>query len=58
MAAALGEGRQPRAGLDRALHVLEVLEAIETSATTGEMIVLTTTCERAAPFDSSSLRLH
>jgi len=58
MAAALGEGRPPRAGLNRALHVLEVLEAIETSAATGEMIVLTTTCERATPFDSSSLRLH
>jgi predicted dehydrogenase len=43
---ALIEDRPHRAGVDVALHVLDVMESVETSARTGSSVTVTTTCER------------
>jgi predicted dehydrogenase len=43
---ALIEDRPHRAGVDVALHVLDVMESVETSARTGSSVTPTTTCER------------
>ncbi len=45
---ALAGGRPHRAGAEVALHVLDVMEAMEASARTGASVTLTTTCERPA----------
>jgi predicted dehydrogenase len=49
MAAAILEGRDARCSIDRALHALEVMEAVLRSGETGEFVTLTTSCARAAP---------
>ena len=49
MAAAIRRGRPHRASAELALHVLEVLEAFETSSTVGQHVPITTTCERPSP---------
>lgn len=49
MAAAIIENRPHRASGDLALHVLEVLEGLETAATRGAVIEMTTTCARPEP---------
>jgi predicted dehydrogenase len=46
LAAALREGREPRASGRLALHVLAALEAVELSGDTGERVVVRETCER------------
>lgn len=48
MAGAIAEGRPHRAGLELALHVLEVMEAITTSASQGKRIDLVHGCARPA----------
>jgi predicted dehydrogenase len=48
MALAIRQDRAHRASLELALHVLEVMEAITTSATTGKRIDLTLGCPRPA----------
>ncbi len=49
MALAIQNGRPHRASGELALHVLEVLEAFETSSHTGRFVTLSTRCERPAP---------
>ena len=46
MMRAVSEGRAPRCSLDLALHQVEVMKAILTSAERGEAVAITTTCER------------
>lgn len=46
MVAAIEEGRSARCGLDMALHTVDVMTALLASGETGEVIELTTTCER------------
>jgi len=48
MAAAIAEGRDHRANLDLALHVVEVLTAILKSGETRDWVELTTSCARPA----------
>ena len=48
MAAALRQGRPHRAHGELALHVLEVLEALERSAAEGRHVAIASTCERPA----------
>ena len=47
MAAALRDGRKPRANAQQALHALEVLSAIEQSSAEGREIEITTPFERS-----------
>ena len=49
MSAAIAEGRPHRAGLDLALHVVEVMTAILEAGERRDWVALTTTCERPAP---------
>jgi predicted dehydrogenase len=49
------ESRPPRAGGDMALHVLEAMTALLTSAAEGRRITLTTTVDRPAPVALSPL---
>lgn len=53
MAAAVRDGRPHRASGDLALHVLEVMEAFETSARTNAAVEMTTTVARPAPLADS-----
>ncbi len=53
MAHAILEGRPHRCNGDLALHVLEVMEAFETSSTSGRVIDITTPAERPAQLGSS-----
>ena len=55
MALGVAENRPHRCNGDLALHVLEVMEAFQRSADTGEVIDITTPVERPAPL-SESLR--
>ena len=48
MAAALRDGRAPRAGANQALHALEVLTAMEQAAAEGREVTITTPYERGA----------
>jgi predicted dehydrogenase len=48
LAEAIADDRPHRAAADVALHVLDVMEAVETSARTGESVTVTTTCTRPA----------
>src|SRR4029453_5203461 len=43
---ALAEGRPHRAGVDVALHVLDVMESMQVSARSGRAITVGTTCDR------------
>ncbi|WP_095082149.1 Gfo/Idh/MocA family protein [Mesorhizobium sophorae] len=58
MVIAIAEKREPRASVDRALHVLEAIESLTAAAVGGKAVVLSTSCERSAPFDSSLIRLR
>ncbi len=49
MARASPEGRPHRASGDLALHVLEVLEALQRSSVEGQLIRIETICERPEP---------
>jgi predicted dehydrogenase len=49
LAGALRQGRAPRASGELARHVLDVMQASLDSASQGEPITLTTTCERPEP---------
>ncbi|MGF1619493.1 MAG: Gfo/Idh/MocA family protein [Rhodomicrobiaceae bacterium] len=49
MAAAIAQGRPHRASGELALHVLEVMEALEKSAVDGRRTRLESTCDRPAP---------
>ncbi|MFZ0215493.1 MAG: gfo/Idh/MocA family oxidoreductase, partial [Candidatus Dormiibacterota bacterium] len=49
LAAALREGRQPRAGADVACHVVEVIASIVSAAEDGRHVDLTTTCSPPPP---------
>lgn len=49
MAQAVAEGRPHRASGEMALHVLEILEALDTASKEGKRLKLTTTCERPDP---------
>jgi predicted dehydrogenase len=49
MALAIRQGRAHRASGEMALHVTEVLEALNTSSTSGVFVTLTTVCERPEP---------
>lgn len=53
MAHAILEGRPHRCNGDLALHVLEVMEAFQTSSDTGRVIDITTPAERPAQLASS-----
>lgn len=48
MAGAIAQGRPHRAGLELALHVLEVMEAITTSASQGRRVEMVHGCDRPA----------
>jgi predicted dehydrogenase len=49
---ALAQGRPHRAAVDVALHVLDVMESVETSARTGSSVTVSTTCDRPEPVRS------
>ena len=57
LALAIDAGEPHRAGAEVALHVLEVMEAVQAAADSGSGVVVRTTCERplgvAAPVDLS-----
>ena len=55
MAHAIIEGRPHRASGDLALHVLEVMEAFETAAKSGQPVKITTPVERPAPLSESAI---
>ena len=49
MACAIAGNRPHRASGELALHVLEVMEALERSAVEGQRIQIETSCERPEP---------
>ncbi len=49
MAQAIGEGRDHRCSMDRALHAVEVMTSVIKSGETGEFVQLSTTCTRPDP---------
>jgi len=49
MAMAIRQGRPHRASGDRALHVLEVLEALEVSSRSGQFVSIRSRCDRPEP---------
>jgi len=53
MAHAIAGDRPHRASGDLALHVLEVMEAFETSSQSGQVVTITTPVERPAPLSES-----
>jgi predicted dehydrogenase len=48
---AVAEDRPHRTGADVALHVLDVMESMQTSAATGTAVTVTTTCTQPAPLN-------
>jgi hypothetical protein len=48
MLQAIATGRPARCGLDLALHAVEVMTALLRAGERGEVLTLTTTCERPA----------
>ncbi len=48
MMASIGTGRPARCGLDVALHAVDVMTSLLKAGESGEVITLTTTCERPA----------
>lgn len=49
MAACIVEDRPHRASAEMALHVLEIMEAVQVASETGRHVELTTSCERPEP---------
>ena len=58
MLQAIKDKRAPRASIGRALHVLEIIQAMNSAARDGTQVVLSTTCERSLPFDPTTIRLR
>ncbi len=56
MMQAIEEGRPARCGLDVALHAVDVMTSILRSGETGEVVTLTTTCERPAALGPDEAR--
>lgn len=54
MVSAIAEGRAHRADAGLALHVLDVLEAIDASASSGAFVEISSTCERPEPLPAGS----
>jgi predicted dehydrogenase len=52
MAYAIRSGRAHRASGDLALHVLEIMFAVEQASNSGQYVELSTTCERPTPLPS------
>lgn len=56
MMQAVENGRAARCGLDVALHAVDVMTSILKAGETGEVVTLTTTCERPAPLGPDEAR--
>jgi predicted dehydrogenase len=56
MMAAIGEGRDHRCSLDRALHVVDVLLSILKSAESGQPVDIVTSCSQPAAFGVEEAR--
>ena len=56
MAAAIGEGRPHRCGQDLCLHVMEVLLALHEAGEIGEVVSLSTTCERPSAMTAADAK--
>ena len=56
MAQAIGTRRDIRCGIDRMVHVLEIMTAIMASGGSGRFVTLKTTCKRAAPLGPEQAR--
>ena len=54
MMQALEAGRPARCGLDVALHAVDVMTALLDAGEKGEVVTLTTTCERPEPLDPAA----
>lgn len=54
MAAAIQEQRPHRANGKLALHVLEVLDALELSSRSGKHVEINSTCEQPTPLPKGS----
>jgi predicted dehydrogenase len=56
MMQAIDDGRPARCGLDVALHAIDVMTSILKAGETGQVVTLTTTCERPAPLGPDEAR--
>ncbi|MEM8655798.1 MAG: Gfo/Idh/MocA family oxidoreductase [Pseudomonadota bacterium] len=56
MAAAMNKGRPHRCALELALHAVDVMTAVLAAGEQGEMVTLSTTCERPAPLTAEQAR--
>ncbi len=56
MIAAVDVGRPARCGLDVALHAVDVMTSLLKAGETGQVMTLTTTCERPAALDPAAAR--
>ena len=56
LAAAIAARREARCGIDRMLHVVEVLTAIMASGASGKFVTLKSTCKRAAYLSPEAAR--
>lgn len=56
--AAAGDDTLPRASAELATHVLEVLQAVETSSRDGSVVAIRTRADRPAPYDGTGLGFH
>ena len=56
MAAALKDGRPHRCSLELALHVVDVMTAVLDAGERGEMVDVSSTCQRPAPLDADAAR--
>ncbi|MEO0766204.1 MAG: Gfo/Idh/MocA family oxidoreductase, partial [Pseudomonadota bacterium] len=54
MAAAMQEGRPHRCALELALHAVDVMTAVLEAGDKGEVIELTSTCQRPAPLNTGA----
>jgi predicted dehydrogenase len=52
----IDEGRPARCSYDLVLHVVDVMTSLLRAGETGQVQVLTTTCERPAPFTPDNAR--
>jgi predicted dehydrogenase len=56
MMQAIEQGRPARCGLDVALHAVDVMTSILKAGETGQVVTLTTTCERPAALGPAEAR--
>ncbi|WP_299144292.1 Gfo/Idh/MocA family oxidoreductase [uncultured Tateyamaria sp.] len=54
MAVAMNEGRPHRCALELAIHAVDVMTSILTAGEKGEVVTLTTTCDRPAPLPADA----